>query len=137
MKRVTGSVVVCAAAGLFTAGALFYQPTDSDASGGGAAPVAASGPYAKPAGASGAATGAAGALRISGFEYSPVTATPGARVAVSNADSVTHTVTADGNGFDVTVRAKGSAVLTAPAKPGTYRFTCTIHPEMHGVLVVR
>jgi plastocyanin len=136
MKRVTGSVVVCAAAGLFTAGALFYQPTDSDASGS-AAPVAASGPYATAAGASGAATGATGALRISGFEYSPVTVTPGARVAVSNADTVTHTVTADGDAFDVTVRAKGSAVLTAPSKPGTYRFTCAIHPEMHGVLVVR
>ena len=132
MKRVTGSVVVCAAAGLFTAGALFYQPTDSDATGG-IAPVAPSGPYARATGTA----GAAGALRISGFAYSPVTVPPGARVTVSNADSVTHTVTAGGGAFDVTVRAKGSAVLTAPSKPGTYSFTCTIHPEMHGVLVVR
>jgi plastocyanin len=125
MKRVTGSVVVCAAAGLFTAGALFYRPSSSDATGKLAAPPA---PYGRAPGA---------ALRISGFEYSPVTVTPGAVVTVSNLDSVTHTVTATGNAFDVTVRAKGSAVLTAPSKPGTYRFTCTIHPDMHGVLVVR
>ena len=30
MKRITGSLVVCAAAGAFTAGALFYQPTRLD-----------------------------------------------------------------------------------------------------------
>jgi plastocyanin len=135
MKRITGSVVVCVGAGLFTAGALFYQPATGSS---GPAPaavaaVAPSGPYAKgPANK----PASAASLAISGFAFSASRARPDASVSVTNADDVAHTVTADNGGFAVTVPAHGTALFAAPRTPGTYRFTCSIHPSMHGTLVV-
>jgi plastocyanin len=120
---------VCVGAGLFTAGALFYQPPTRSPAAATVTAVAPSGPYAKN-------QTATTTLRISGFAFAPATASAGATVTVTNADSVEHTVTADGGGFDVTVAAKGSATFVAPAKPGSYRFTCSIHPNMQGTLVV-
>jgi plastocyanin len=47
-------------------------------------------------------------------------------------------VTADsGNAFDSTQPSGGSSSFTAPTKPGSYPFHCTIHPFMHGTLVVQ
>jgi plastocyanin len=52
-------------------------------------------------------------------------------------DSVrTHTVTADDGSFDSPAPA-GNSSFTAPTKPGSYPFHCSIHPEMHGTLVVK
>ena len=66
-----------------------------------------------------------------------MTVKAGTKVIVRNADAVTHTVTADdGTSFDVTVNGNGSATFTAPSKPGTYKFHCRIHPQMHGTLIV-
>ena len=64
---------------------------------------------------------------------------PGAQVTVENMDQIAHTVTADrGDGvFDVTVDPGGSATFTAPSKPGSYRFHCKFHSDMHGTLVVK
>jgi plastocyanin len=132
MKRVTGSVVVCIGAGLFTAGALFYEPPTTAPARANIAAVAPSGPYAKNPKTASSAT-----IRISGFAFSAVSAPAGATVTVSNTDGVAHTVTADNGSFDVTVPAKGATTIVAPTKPGSYRFTCSIHPNMHGTLVVR
>ena len=35
------------------------------------------------------------------------------------------------------VAANGTATLTAPSKPGTYPFHCSIHTQMLGTLVVK
>jgi plastocyanin len=43
----------------------------------------------------------------------------------------------DGKSFNVTVAAGGTATFTAPTKPGTYPFHCSVHPQMHGTLVVK
>src|SRR5829696_1177780 len=115
MKRITGSVVVCAAAGAFTAGALFYQPGFS----------------------SSAAPAAAGTVAIKSFSFAPATARPGATVTVVNGDGVDHTVTADAGGFNVKARGGTSVSFRAPARAGSYAFFCAIHPEMTGTLVVR
>ncbi|HZZ97296.1 MAG TPA: cupredoxin domain-containing protein [Jatrophihabitantaceae bacterium] len=62
---------------------------------------------------------------------------PGQKIMVMNEDSEAHTVTADsGNAFDVAVPASSTATVTAPMKPGTYKFHCNIHSNMHGVLTV-
>jgi len=114
MKRITGSVVVCAAAGALTAGALFYQPGTSTS----------------------AAPPPAGTVQIKGFTFSAAPARRGATVTVVNGDGVDHTVTADAGGFNVKARGGASVSFRAPARPGTYTFFCSIHPEMTGTLVV-
>jgi plastocyanin len=128
MKRITGSLVVCAGAGLFTAGALLFNQGDEPQPRS-AAPVGAS-PAAP-------ATANAATLEIRGFEFGAIAAEPGATVNVVNRDAAAHTVTADKGAFDVKAKGRASAALRAPAKQGTYAFFCAIHPEMKGTLTVR
>jgi plastocyanin len=80
----------------------------------------------------------AGAIKIDNFAFSPNTLTvSGGRVTVSNADSTTHTVTADdGHGFDTGPVSPGSSSPLTVTKPGRYAYHCSIHPDMHGTLVV-
>lgn len=82
---------------------------------------------------------AAAVITIDNFTFRvPASVEPGATVQVKNDDSVGHTVTSDQGGqFNVAVSNGGTASFTAPDKPGRYNFRCTIHPYMHGVLVVR
>jgi plastocyanin len=114
MKRITGSLVVCAAAGVFTAGALFYQPDSSTK----------------------AAAAPAGTVQIKGFAFQAAPAKRSGTVTLVNRDGVNHTLTADDGAFNVKVAGNKSVTFRAPAKAGTYTFFCTIHPEMTGTLVV-
>jgi plastocyanin len=92
---------------------------------------------AAPAGGSGAAGGSDTAITIKDFTFTtPASVSPGATVTVHNMDGLDHTVTADGGGFDSPAPA-GNSSFTAPTKPGSYPFHCSIHPEMHGTLVVK
>jgi plastocyanin len=78
-------------------------------------------------------------ISISMFTFSParLVVAPGALVRVTNADSVTHTLTAIGSAFNTGDINEGQTVdFTAPLTPGTYDYDCSIHPFMHGVLVV-
>jgi plastocyanin len=59
-------------------------------------------------------------------------------ILLDNEDSVPHNVVISGNGVN-----QGSAVFSGPASrtylfaglpPGTYTFTCQVHPEMHGTI---
>ena len=54
-----------------------------------------------------------------------------------NADSVTHTATADGGAFDTGFLAPGaiSGAVTLPA--GTFPYHCAIHPAMVATLIVQ
>ncbi len=85
------------------------------------------------------ATARGATLRISGFSFGPqLTVSPRERITVINADSTTHTVTADrGNAFDVSVAGGGTTTMGAPTTAGRYPFHCRIHPFMKGVLIVR
>jgi plastocyanin len=89
--------------------------------------------------ASGGSSSTSG-IKIADFAFSPATVTVagGARVAVTNDDSAAHTLTADdGHSFDTgSIDSGSSSTVTAP-KPGRYPFHCSIHPFMHGTLVVR
>jgi plastocyanin len=134
--RITGSLVVCGAAALFTAGALIVN-ADSGSSSSTPAPAAAgapAGPYGR-AGAPAAAPGAT--LEIKGFSFSAVNAAPGSTVTVVNGDGLSHTVTATDKAFNTgPVKGGASTSFVAPAAPGTYSFFCAIHPDMQGTLTV-
>ena len=56
-------------------------------------------------------------------------------MTVKNDASVTHTVTNDNGGFDVSIDPGKTATFTAPAA-GTYPFHCKIHTNMKSTLTV-
>lgn len=117
-KHFISPLVVCCAAGAFTAGALLIKDD--------------------PGPASTAAPNAKVTMHIKNFAFVGLIVAPGSRVAVANDDRVAHTVTGAGAAFDSgKVTGAGSGSFTAPALPGSYRFVCSIHPDMHGTLVVR
>ena len=105
----------------------------SSGSSSGAAPSAS----APAAGSSGQASSGS-MMSIKDFAFTtPASVSPGAKVRVNNMDGLAHTVTADdGHSFDSPAPA-GNSTFTAPTTPGSYPFHCSIHPEMHGVLVVK
>jgi plastocyanin len=121
------SLVVIAATALLLAGC-----------GGGGSPSAS----ANPSGASSQAAsgGSSSAVKISDFKFVPasVTVKHGARVNVTNQDSAAHTATADdGHSFDTGTLAQGASRTISVSKAGSYPYHCSIHPFMHGTLVVK
>ena len=95
---------------------------------------------AKPSGASTQTASAGNAVKISNYKFSPssIAVKPGAGVSVTNEDSVPHTVTADdGHSFDTGDLAQGQSRTISVSKAGSYAYHCTVHPYMHGTLVVK
>ena len=78
---------------------------------------------------------------IKNFQFSPseLTVAPGTKVTVKNEDGASHTVTSDqSHAFDTgNVAGGGTSTFTAPSKPGSYPYHCTIHQFMHGTLTVK
>jgi len=80
-----------------------------------------------------------GAVIIKNFTFSPnpVTVSVGATVSWSNQDGVAHTATSDTGAFDAGVISPGSTSNgVAFNTPGTFAYHCSIHPFMHGVVIV-
>jgi YVTN family beta-propeller protein len=80
------------------------------------------------------------AVTINNFKFAPasITVKHGARVTVTNQDGTAHTATADdGHSFDTGTLAHGASQTISVSKPGSYPYHCSIHPFMHGTLVVR
>jgi plastocyanin len=88
----------------------------------------------------GAATepAAGGTITIAAFAFGqPLTVAPGATVEVVNTDAAPHNVTAADGSFETPDLNQGdTATFTAPTAPGRYEFSCTLHPEMTGTLIV-
>jgi plastocyanin len=79
-------------------------------------------------------------VQIKNFAFRPATLTVAAdaRVDVTNDDSTAHTFTAnDGSSFDTGAIDPGASSRLSALKPGRYAYHCSIHPFMHGTLVVR
>jgi plastocyanin len=79
-------------------------------------------------------------ITISNFMFSPMslTVSPGATVKVTNKDSATHTLTANGGQFNTgDVTQNQTKTFKAPSKPGTYHYICNIHQYMMGTIVVK
>ncbi|MCC3768182.1 cupredoxin domain-containing protein [Streptomyces sp. UNOC14_S4] len=79
-------------------------------------------------------------VTIVGYAFSPSTlnVTRGTTVTWTNNDSAPHTVTSTGSGplRSPTLNRGGSYTYTFTSS-GTYGYICTIHPSMHGTVVVR
>ncbi len=110
-------------------------PTSPTQYGGGMqmpAPVAT----ATPAPASGSTR-----VTISGFAFSSLTVAVGSNVTWTNADSAAHTATADSSSafqWDTGNIAPGAT--SAPIQfnqAGTFTYHCSVHPSMHGTIVVQ
>ena len=74
------------------------------------------------------------------FQPATVTVHEGETVEWKNDDIVPHTATADGNGekpiFDSGNIQTGAAWRHVAPQKGTYSYSCTLHPNMHGKLIV-
>jgi len=77
-------------------------------------------------------------VAVQNFAYNPasITVQVGDSVTWTNQDAVPHTVTADDGSFDQPLNASGGVATITFTKAGTFTYHCTIHPSMHGTVVV-
>lgn len=87
------------------------------------------------------ATAAPTAARVSiinlSFNPASITVTRGLTVTWTNADSVTHTVTADNGSFDKGFVVPGMSVSMTFSTAGVFNYHCNIHPFMMGSVTVQ
>ncbi|HEX4532058.1 MAG TPA: cupredoxin domain-containing protein [Acidimicrobiia bacterium] len=88
------------------------------------------------AGPAEAAKAKAGTVTIKNFKFSPspLKVKAGTKVTVKNADSTTHTFTANKGAFDTGDIDSGSSATVTIKKPGTYAYHCEIHNFMKGTI---
>jgi len=77
-------------------------------------------------------------VRIANFEFHPGTLTiaRGTKVRFHNASRITHTAT-DRGAFNTGRIAPGTSISIRFNNAGTFAFHCSIHPFMHGKIVVQ
>jgi plastocyanin len=85
-----------------------------------------------------AASAADHAVTVQNFAYNPasITVNVGDSVTWTNQDKAPHTVTADDGSFDQPLAANGGTATITFNTVGTFPYTCTIHPNMHGTVIV-
>src|SRR5580700_10876417 len=127
--------------GLFAAGAIVVATVGlgggKSAAGNNMASMAMSAPTAgKSAGAS--TPVATDAVVITNFAFSPaaVTVTAGSTVVWTNADSIQHDITFDGGSIASNVLNHNDTFSHTFPTAGTYHYICSIHPFMHGTVIV-
>lgn len=83
---------------------------------------------------------ATNSITISGFAFSPasITIKKGTTVTWTNQDGAAHTVQeTDGKtGPDSTMLANGKSYTFTFAETGTFKYHCSIHPDMTGTVTV-
>jgi plastocyanin len=79
------------------------------------------------------------AVTIQNFAFSPATITikKGQSITWTNEDSAGHSATADDNSWDTTVLSQGQSKTLAFSKAGTFTYHCSVHPDMHGTVIVQ
>ena len=93
----------------------------------------------------GGATSAAGGtssdgnVNISGFAFEPasVTIKVGGTVTWINKDGVVHTVVADDKSWSSDNLSKGGQYSHKFEAAGTFTYTCGVHPNMKGTVIVK
>lgn len=70
------------------------------------------------------------------FSQATITVPVGTQVIWTNKDSVTHTVTSNGNLFDSGNLAQGGTFSYTFKEKGTFQYRCGLHPSMTGKIIV-
>ena len=126
MRRLAGPLLLVAAVAIIAAAC---NGTGSSAYGA---------PASTAATATTTAATATNAAAIKGFAFQPdvLKVEVGAKVTWTNDDTVAHTVSADTNSFASGNLQPGGSFSFTFTRPGTYAYHCSIHPSMHGSIVV-
>ncbi len=107
---------------------------------GASAPAATMAPAATaPASAAPASAGQAKTVNVDIKNFSfgqPLTVPVGTTVIWTNQDDAPHTVTATGGAFGSSQLAKGATFSFTFSKEGTFDYSCTVHPNMKGQVIV-
>jgi plastocyanin len=92
-----------------------------------------------PAAPTWAATAASAQVLVNDFMFQPMslTVTAGTTVTWTNKDDEPHTVKSDTGLFGSGAMDTNESFSFKFDKPGTYHFTCSIHPRMVGTIVVQ
>jgi len=82
-------------------------------------------------------TGTGNMVTIQNFAFSPATLTikAGTTVTWTNNDSATHTIKS--NAFNSGNLTTGDKFQFTFSNPGTYAYSCGIHPSMQGTIIVQ
>ncbi len=77
-------------------------------------------------------------VKIDNFSFAPTSLTVrvGTQITWTNRDDIPHTVVEDGKLFKSKVLDTDEKFTFTPAKPGTYKYYCSIHPKMTAQVVV-
>ena len=77
-------------------------------------------------------------VAIKNFAFSPasVTVTAGSTVVWTNDDSIQHDITFDGGGIASSALNHNDTFSHTFPAAGTYHYICSIHPFMHGTVIV-
>jgi plastocyanin len=77
-------------------------------------------------------------VEIEDFAYhpDPVTIEEGGKVIWKNRDSAPHTATAEDGSLDTGTIEEDKLKSESFKQSGTYRYVCSIHPQMHGTVEV-
>jgi plastocyanin len=77
-------------------------------------------------------------VKIDNFSFSPAAlkVKAGTQITWTNSDDIPHTVVGDGHTFKSKVLGTGEKFTFTAGKPGTYSYSCSIHPNMTGKVVV-
>lgn len=142
-KALLPALTLLAVAGLLTLGAAGCGDDDGEG-GSGAEPTQTEGTVGGAEGEAGGETAPSGdavrsaRVEIEDFAYDPdpVTIEEGGKVTWINRDSVPHTATAEDGSFDTGTLEEGKLGSESFKEPGTYAYTCTIHPQMEGTVEV-
>jgi plastocyanin len=77
-------------------------------------------------------------VKIDNFSFSPaaLTVKAGTQITWTNGDDIPHTVVSNGPVFKSKVLGTGEKFTFTASKPGTYSYSCSIHSNMTGKVVV-
>ncbi|HXP09951.1 MAG TPA: cupredoxin family copper-binding protein [Acidobacteriaceae bacterium] len=78
-------------------------------------------------------------IRIDQFSFSPavLTVKTGTPITWTNNDDIPHTVVDNGHTFKSKVLGTGEKFTFTADKPGSYSYSCSIHPNMTGKVIVK